>query len=511
MKIKWMYPVLLCALLFPQLLSCDLLRSSPFEVASWSPGAGFHPGYQALQLSFSFSHDPDKLSVERVFSVTEDGTQIQGTISWNGRTLFFYPISPLSPNREYRVSILTDAHDTKGLSMDKNFDGVFYTRPAGNRPSVLSISPADDTVTLNPLEQVYITFSQPMDILSCRSTIAFSPAAKGTWMLDSGGTRAVFTPSEPLTMGTTYQVTISNSASSSLGISMGKDFKSRFTFGNDKTAPDILGVYAIDSNGTTLFQLTADDPGGTRHETPDWETTNRFRLDFSEPVNSTTLASRVILGPSGNLKLETAPGLITSAVYRTTERLSYNEHYDLRIETGIADASKNKSETKYTFRFFTNGVNSKPPALIGIRIPRSPGEANPDNADPLAYAVTDIFEDLPIDSAANKYIYDTATSTWIELYFDTAPGTAVSEFSLMNLFRVDAGNSALSFSPRSIKSSGFTWTAPHAAWAAYSRIEVKGILTNRSNSGLISFIIGSGLLDMSGNRNDKEFRIPLLK
>jgi hypothetical protein len=101
--------------------------------------------------------------------------------------------------------------------------------------------------------------------------------------------------------------------------------------------------------------------------------------------------------------------------------------------------------------------------------------------------------------------------TWVELYFDMAPGAAVNLFSLMDLFRIEATNGALKFVPRSVWASGFTWAAPHAPWAGYTRVELKGVLINYPASGLVRFIVEKGLEDSRGNQSAGAFELPLVK
>jgi hypothetical protein len=141
----------------------------------------------------------------------------------------------------------------------------------------------------------------------------------------------------------------------------------------------------------------------------------------------------------------------------------------------------------------------------------APGESNPDDWDAAVYAVGDLFEDLPIEDGATKYTFDTAIFTWIELYFDAAPGAKVDLFSIMDLFSVRATNTALSFSSLAVKDSGFSWINPHSEWSAYTRVEIQGRLTNYGPLGVVTIQVGGGLLDTFGNRNDNTMQLILLK
>ncbi|MDR2370096.1 MAG: hypothetical protein LBD71_01335, partial [Treponema sp.] len=63
--------------------SCDLLRTSPFEIVAWTPGGGCH-FFIPPSVSVIFSHDPDRASVERNFSLSEDGAAVRGSFEWAG-------------------------------------------------------------------------------------------------------------------------------------------------------------------------------------------------------------------------------------------------------------------------------------------------------------------------------------------------------------------------------------------------------------------------------------------
>jgi hypothetical protein len=492
-------------------VSCDLLRTSRFEVVSWTPGAGYYTDVQNIAISFRFSHDPDKISVEQSLSITANGSAVHGELHWDGKNAYFMPVAPLEDNKEYAITILSDAYDTRGLSMDDNFEVSFFTNPEGNRPRVISILPADDEIIFDQRMPVVITFSEPVDTITCRDSITMSPSMAGSWAIDSGGTEVTFTPSDLWTMGTMYYVTVPADFKSSIGISTGKEFKNRFIIGNDKTVPELTAVYAIDNSGTIIFTLIEDNPGGAGNENAGWESFYSLRFDFSEPVSTDTVKNNLTVVSASSPELQSAPGFRDSVIFSFSERPAYQSRFDVKIDSGIEDQAGNKSIKNHVYRFFANGVNSKPPALIGIRLPLAPGEANPDNWDAAVYAVGDLFATLPIDDGTTKYIFDTAIPTWIELYFDTAPGAGLDLFSIMDLFSIGATNKALSFSCLAVKDSGFSWTNPHSEWSAYTRVEIQGRLKNYDSSGVVTIQARSGIQDTLGNRNDNNIQLVLLK
>ena len=91
---KYTRQSLLVAMLFLA-ISCDILRSSPFEVTEWTPGGGYHANPAGIAVSVTFSHDPDRASAEKNFSLYCGNEQVKGSYQWEGRKMIFMPFVPL--------------------------------------------------------------------------------------------------------------------------------------------------------------------------------------------------------------------------------------------------------------------------------------------------------------------------------------------------------------------------------------------------------------------------------
>ncbi|MDR1210608.1 MAG: Ig-like domain-containing protein, partial [Spirochaetaceae bacterium] len=254
-----------------------------------------------------------------------------------------------------------------------------------------------------------------------------------------------------------------------------------------------------------------------------WEGNYRIGLVFSEPIDSASLKSRIAVHGGPAPLMESPPGYGESFVFRLTGRPEYGSRFSVSIAAGLADEAGNVSAEEYLFRIHANGPLSKPPSLVGLRLPLKPGDSpgglsgpgdSPlvsGDAEPKAYSVNDLFADLPLEGDAAHYTFDIGIPSWIELYFDTVPGGEINLFSLMDLFRIESTNGALGFSPRSVVQDAFTWAQPHDPWNAYTRVEIRGLMVNHPAQGVIRFIVGSGLEDSLGNRTAEAFELPLVK
>jgi hypothetical protein len=129
----------------------------------------------------------------------------------------------------------------------------------------------------------------------------------------------------------------------------------------------------------------------------------------------------------------------------------------------------------------------------------------------LSFTPDNLYSNLPITSGAGRYSHIKETPSWIELYFETAPGTDIDSFSVLELFRVEATNHALTFTPTSVRGKDFTLADPREGWEQYQRLEIRGLFTNTTKSGIITFRILPGLTDNQGNQSNKDYRIILYK
>ncbi|MDR3138608.1 MAG: Ig-like domain-containing protein [Treponema sp.] len=497
-------------LLLPLLIgSCDLLRDSSFEVEAWSPGEGCHQSPENILVSVLFSRDPDRAAAEQAFSLTEDGLALGGSFAWEGRRLFFTPAAPLERDRNYLLTLLAGASDTRGISLEKKFEASFTTRPQSRRPELVSFYPPDEGFLTLGRERVELSFSGPVSLNSCVDAVSLSPSQAGTWHLEDDERTAVFTPAEPWVLGTRYRLHISSLFAGKTGLTLGQDFFCHFTAGPDDTPPVLTGAYLLDASGEPETSMELFPEENSR-----WERDSRFCLDFSEPVDTASLKKCLEVEPGPSLVMETAPGFADSVIFGFSGDLSYGSRFLIKLNAGVRDRGENESAEAHVFRIYADGIYSKPPALIGIRLPVQPWKLKNAAGGGLVFPLDEPFAVLRVSEDTADWTdvdYETDKSAWIELYFDAAEGAAPDLFSLRELFRAEATNNALSFSPSQIAGENFSLPEPHPEWAAYKRVEVRGILRDSTNSGVVTFMIGSGLLDTRGNRNENVFRLPLLK
>ena len=509
-----------CILLVYQFFffSCDLLRDSPYVVEGWTPGEGSYSDPSKIRISLLFSHESDKEKTEQAFSLLEDRKNLKGNFSWEGSRLIFLPSSPLEVNRDYMISLGTGAQDTKGLSLENKFEASFSTRPAGSAPKVIGIEPEYESCFSSGRGELRLYFSCVVPINSCFDHISINPSIGGSWYLEDGGTTACFVPREPWQVGVLYRIRVDSDFQSVSGAGLGREYTSVFYGGPDRDKPILEKVSALFSSSDKgipgpneilkeeiIFMQMGAVP---LPEYSEWESFTRLELVFSKVVDLCTVKNLLATEPQTALVMESAPEFSDRAVFLFSEYPQWGQSFLFRLSPGVTDEAGNESREEYTFKITAGGAFSKPPALAGIRLPMAPGNAEHEEE---SYTASDLFAVLPVGPGEGHYPYSVAVPSWIELYFETAPGTEIDLFSLMDLFRVETTNQALHFSPRSIRTEGLSWPSANEGWEKYHRVEIRGLLTNTVQSGVVTFRIPSGLRDTRGNRSSSDFRISLLK
>jgi len=292
------------------------------------------------------------------------------------------------------------------------------------------------------------------------------------------------------------------------GFTIGREYSSVFFAGDDREKPVLLRALALlPGGGEEEIPLAAFDLPPAEYST--WERTTNLCLVFSKPVDASGLRNLLIVEPSLALNAESPPEMLDRALFSFAEYPEWGSSFLFRLGPGVKDRAGNESGEEYRFRIRAAGPLSKPPALAGIRLPMAPGSSGDQEA--VSFSQADLFADLPVSGGDGYYPYAQQTPTWLELYLEIAPDTDIDLFSVMDLFRVETTNQALVFSPRSIRTEDFSLAEPRDGWERFRRIEIRAVLTNTVQSGLVTFRIPPGLADKRGNRSTADFRITLLK
>ena len=120
----------------------------------------------------------------------------------------YTPVSNLSYNTTYNVTIGTGAKDLSGNNLNNSSEWQFITVPDTTAPEIIGNAPTGSNIPVT--SRITVNFSEAMNHTSVESAFSTSPNTTGSfsWI----GNNMTYTPGSTLNFGTTYSVTIGSGA-----------------------------------------------------------------------------------------------------------------------------------------------------------------------------------------------------------------------------------------------------------------------------------------------------------
>ena len=246
-NIRILYIYLLLLFLIGCTSNSTLLNPPPY-VVQFVPKEGSLDIPINSYIAITFSEQMDTDSAEGAFSL-EDGTdEVNGTYSWSGDTMTFYPGGDLSYSTKYYVTVGTGARDVSGNNMASGLDSIFTTadEPDETPPSVDSVSPSNGAIDIPITTNVSISFSEQMDTGSVQGAFSLSDGTdvvSGTYSWS--GETMTFYPGGDLSYSTIYYVTVGTGAKDVSGNNMASVFEPSFTTAEDPSSGSIIADHTV--------------------------------------------------------------------------------------------------------------------------------------------------------------------------------------------------------------------------------------------------------------------------
>jgi hypothetical protein len=188
------------------------------------------PLNQIVSATFSAAMNPATINSTTFTLTGSGGTAVSGLVAYAaiGNTLTFTPAANLAPSTLFTATITTEAQNLAGTALASNYVWTFTTGTGtvSTPPELVSTVPANlaSGVPLN--QAVSATFTEAMNPLTI-TTATFqltgpgTTAVAGTVSYDAINFIATFTPTLPLTAGTTYTATVTQGATDLEGNPLG--------------------------------------------------------------------------------------------------------------------------------------------------------------------------------------------------------------------------------------------------------------------------------------------------
>ena len=263
--------------------------------------------------------------------------------------------------------------------------GHWLPRNDTTAPTVTLVAPANATTNVPTGNRLTATFSEAMDP-STISTTTFTVSDGETAVPGAvaySGVTAVFTPTSPLSINTTYFATITTEARDLAGNALASNFAWSFKTGvvltADITKPRVIGT--VNANGATGVPINT-----------------KVGATFSEAMDPATITTTTFTLRQG---ATVVPGTVAysgvNAVFSPTDNLALSTLYTARITTGATDLAGNALA----------GNQASLPAASDYVWSWTTG-ATADNTAP------SVIRTYPVDNATNVAINSAVTATFSE-------------------------------------------------------------------------------------------------
>lgn len=253
---------------------------------------------------------------------------VEGTGEWIGTAIYqFTPKNGLNGGTLYTATISPDLTDIDGSALGTPYTWQFRTVA----PQILSVSPQGDQVRLE--SEITVRFNQAMDENSLREAFTLRNTANGADVigvlaLEENGTLLRFKPASRLALETTYQASISAMARSANGEAILSNPQT-FTF---RTLPLPRVVSSYPANGERDVRLF----GGVS-------------IVYSTLMDQQSFAERVSVEPK--------PDQLSLSVSGNTLYLNFpllpETDYTVTVAAGVADIYGNVVNEPFVLRFRT--------------------------------------------------------------------------------------------------------------------------------------------------------------
>ncbi len=290
---------------------------------------------------------------------------VLGSISHDqaNRVFTFAPSSGLALNTAYTATISTGAQDTFGNPLANSFSWTFTTAANGCNPppTILSVNPGAGAVGVCPNKIVSATFSEAMAPLTINATTftltgpAAAPIA-GQVSYAAGSDTAIFTPSSPLALNTTYTATITTGVQDLFGNALAAPMVWTFTTGPSSCLPPNPPIAVAPSDGSTGICTSAV-----------------VEATFGQAMNPSTINATTftLTGPGNTPVAGQITHDSTNEIYTLspTNPLAVSTTYTATITTGATDAYGNALANNYVWTFTTAATpctTGPVPAVISV-------------------------------------------------------------------------------------------------------------------------------------------------
>ncbi len=332
-------------------------------------GTGDVPVSPTVKIYFSEAMDPATIIPATVKLLDGGLNAVPATLSYDAamRTATLTPTSPLAYAMTYTIFVLSGpagVRDLAGNPIAQNLTSAFSTvvGPVQDNtpPTITAFSPTNGAVDVNPSSTLSVTFSEPMNAATVKSSNVYllkegTQLVASTLVYNAATRTATLTPTSPLLASTSYTI---------------------YVLGGTTGVKD-LSDNALVQNVASVFQTAASSPGDTVAPTivgfaptgTSVPANASASITFSEPLTASTVNSTTVqlrnavsgVAVTSTLSYTAGSNVVTLA---PTSPLSPSTNYTIVVKggaAGVKDLAGNALAADVTSSFTTVEIFDPPP------------------------------------------------------------------------------------------------------------------------------------------------------
>jgi methionine-rich copper-binding protein CopC/ribosomal protein S27AE len=346
-------------LLFVGAMPATAVDTEKPYVEKYTPVDGANSVEIDAVITLDFSEDVRSTNLDSHITVKDGrGFQVDKRVDYSNLTYraIVTPLEPLKYSMLYVVSVSSFIQDQAGNPLREPLQWTFNTTKEKTPPQIVSSTPQDgaDEVTIN--STISVTFSEEMDMDSLRTGIVVHDSLDnpviGNTTPSLDGLSVTFDPLFSFGYGQSYHVTILQTVKDLAGNNLAAEHSFTFTVQLEQIAPRVVTIEPV--------------------EQAQFVTRNtKVSVSFSEPMNSTSLATAIVIKDPGLDVVPTTPQYNADNYTLTVKPdtpLEYQTLYTITISQTAQDLAGNFLDKEYFSSFTTERLPQQPPR-INERIP----------------------------------------------------------------------------------------------------------------------------------------------
>ncbi len=306
--------------------------------------------YDSSGIMVKFSNSVDMLSIAKSVALEEDESRIALTFGFMDDVVFIYPKNGIRSNYDYMLIISNEAEDVNACSLGKNFVYSFSTRPEKDRPSVVSMTPVNESRVLNDIDEIEIGFSESINRETFEKSFSITPSFDYSIMYKDSDTKVVVKAKSEIPSNKEYVIKINSTLEDLYRNTLPEDFTAVIYYKQDSSVPDFSVSLKSED-----WQENLDSGSRTEGIPLDAD----IFINFDRCMKMSDATSYISITPSLSYTVEKdeLEGLYLKL---DLQDVTWGKTYSLRIEKGLSDLNGNCTEEESTYTLVFDSEKNRP-------------------------------------------------------------------------------------------------------------------------------------------------------